>query len=51
MPNRLKITLVGICSIKEVLDEESAMVNFYINMYNNNKSLDDDIMVHAVVAI
>ena len=51
MPNRLKITLMGICSIKEVLDEESAMVSFYINMYNNDESLDNDIIVHAVVAI
>ena len=51
MPIRLKITLVGIRSIREVLDWESVLANFYESVYNNGESLDDDVMVDAVMMI
>ena len=51
MPSRLKIPIVGIRSIKEVLDWKSAMASFYTSVYNNDGSLDDDVMVYAVVTI
>ena len=51
MPSRPKIAIVGIRSIKEVLDWESAMASFYTRVYNNDGSLDDDVMVDIVVTI